>query len=260
MIEAMALYRQVRGVNPGLAQSMFPENERRFFDTAINWLGDTAINGKPDYLGAFRMAHKAVHPPPGEMARVAAEIDDRSVIATAKSVVGADGYFFGPDYYKDIQNRAELEASIKTEAIRYAPGMSRSAALGLAARNVTARGTVVNGFWTDTAVSELPGHIRQALPTIGTSLIENYIAKNDSPGIRKGDLGLVYNSNNSRWVIQDRLGRQAPGAASATTFTNQQIIEMYRPTRDAAILKQNEINKRTHESMYELPILGPGGG
>ena len=259
-IEALILYRQVRSTNPGLAQSMFPEAERRYFDTAITWLGDTAIDGKPDYLGALRMAHKAVHAPPGEMARVAAQIDDRSVIETAKSVVGADGYFFGPDYYQDIQNRAELEAAIKTEAIRYAPGMSRSAALSRAADNMRARGTVVNGFWTDAAVSELPQEVRQGLPAIGQLVIENYINDNKSPGIFKSDLGLVYNSATSRWIIQDRLNRQAPGAVNATTFTNQQVIEMYRPARDAAILRQNELNKRIRESLHELPILGPGGG
>lgn len=226
-VEALNLYNQVRSTDPGLAQSMFPEPERRYFDTAINWLGDTAVGGKPDYLGALRHAHRAVHPSPHEVARVSASIDDASVIAAAKEVVGANGVFFGPDY-EDIGNRSELEAAIKTDAIRYAPGNTKEAALKLAIDNAKVSGADINGFWTYTAVPGLPAQVRHEMPALGMKAIDDYYAANKPAGIDKADLGIVFNRATNRWIIQDRLDRQAPGPASQTTLTNQKLIEMYQ--------------------------------
>lgn len=262
-VDAMNLYNQVRNTNPGLAQSMFPEDERRYYDTAINWLGDTANNGKPDYLGALRQAHRAVHPSPHEIARVAPTITDSDIITAASEVVSKGNWLLSTPA-SSVGNHAELEAAIRTDAIRYGVGNDKATAIAMAKKNVLASGAPINGFWTYTAVPGLPEQVRHELPAIGMKVIDDYYKANKPAGVDKNDLGIVFNRATSQWVIQDRMDRQAPGPATQTAFSNSQMIEKYQQMATARFEKAKADTliraKEIKANQSDIPMMMPGGG
>lgn len=265
MVDALNLYAQIRAVQPGLAHSMFPENERLFMDTALQWQADTAVNGRPDTLGALRMANKAVNMPPEERARVSDRIKVADVEAKATEIVSAGNWFTSTDL-NTVGNHDELVAALRTDAIRYARTMSAADAIKKAGENAKASGTKINNFWTYTAVPGLGADVRYDMPKVGQAVIDGYYEKNKPAGIDKADIGMVFNRNTSLWVLEDRMGRQLPG--DGTSLTNTQLTEKWRAMKDAerkatndGAAKQNKINKQFHKDVRENPpYMMPGGG